>query len=87
MLNRSAVQSTLIRTIGVVGSLLTPSRYSNERFEPKCRQTHYQADFQTRQKERTEGWVEFADDLKTLADKGFPKISKEAKEQLIDPEH
>ena len=45
------------------------------------------ADFQTRRKERTEGWVEFADDLKTLAYKGFPKLSKEAKEQLSDSEH
>ena len=54
----------------------------NERFEPKSRQTRYQAEFQTRRKKKVEGWVEFADDLRTLAEKGFPNLSEEAREQL-----
>ena len=54
----------------------------DERFEPQSRQTRYQAEFQTRRKKRAEGWAEFADDLKMLADKGFPDLSEEAKEQL-----
>ena len=53
----------------------------NERFEPQSRQTRYQAEFKTRRK-RAEGWVEFVNDLKMLADKGFPNLSKEAKKQL-----
>ena len=54
----------------------------NERFEPMSRQTRYQAEFQTRRKKKVEGWVEFADDLRTLAEKGFPNLSEEAREQL-----
>ncbi len=54
----------------------------DERFEPKSRQTRYQAEFQTRRKKKTEGWAEFAEDLKTLADKGFPELSEDAKQQL-----
>lgn len=53
----------------------------DERFEPQSKRTRYQAEFQTRRK-RAEGWAEFADDLKMLADKGFPDLSEEAKEQL-----
>lgn len=55
----------------------------DERFEPQSRQTRYQAEFQTRRKKGEEGWAEFADDLKMLADKGFPDLSEEAKEQLV----
>ena len=29
-----------------------------------------------------EGWAEFADDLKTLVEKGFPELQNDAKEQL-----
>jgi len=54
----------------------------DERFEPKSRQTRYQAEFQTRRKKKVEGWAEFADDLRTLAEKGFPNLSEEAREQL-----
>ena len=54
----------------------------DEWFEPASQKTLYQAEFQMRRKKRSEGWAEFADDLKTLADKGFPELQDEAKEQL-----
>lgn len=54
----------------------------DERFEPASQKTLFQAEFQTRRKKRSEGWAEFADDLRTLADKGFPELQDEAREQL-----
>ena len=53
-----------------------------ERFEPSSRRTRYQAEFQTRRKRGSEGWADFADDLKFLAEKGFPELQEEAKELL-----
>lgn len=53
-----------------------------ERFEPKSRQTRYQAEFQTRRKKKTEGWADFAEDLKQLADHAFPDLEEKARERL-----
>ena len=53
-----------------------------ERFEPSSRRTRYQAEFQTRRKRGSKGWADFADDLKFLAEKGFPQLQEEAKELL-----
>ena len=53
-----------------------------ERFEPKSRKTRYQAEFETRRKKRSEGWADFAEDLRSLADKAFPELQAEAKECL-----
>ena len=39
----------------------------------------YVAEFQARKKSRTEGWAEFADHLKLLADKGFPDLEDKAR--------
>ena len=52
------------------------------RFDPESRHTRYQAEFQARRKKATEGWADFADDLKALADKGYPTLQDEAREQL-----
>ena len=52
------------------------------RFEPVSRQTRYQAEFQTRRKRASEGWADFADDIKSLADKAYPTLQEEAREQL-----
>lgn len=52
------------------------------RFDPESRQTRYQAEFQTRRKRTGEGWADFADDLKVLADKAYPSLREEAREQL-----
>ena len=42
----------------------------------------YLAEFQTRSKRANEGWAAFADDLKVLANKAFPQLHADAKEQL-----
>ena len=52
------------------------------RFDPESRRTRYQAELQTRRKKASEGWAGFADDLKALADKGYPTLQDEAREQL-----
>ena len=52
------------------------------RFDPESRQTHFQAEFQTRQKKASEGWADLADDLKSLADKAYPTLQEEARERL-----
>ena len=45
-----------------------------ERFEPKSRRTRYQAEFETRRKRKSEGWADFAEDLRSLADKAYPEL-------------
>ena len=51
-----------------------------ERFEPDAMKELYVAEFQTRKKAKTEGWAEFADHLKLLADKAFPDLEDKARE-------
>ena len=51
-----------------------------ERFEPDAMKELYVAEFQTRRKAKTEGWAEFADHLKLLADKAFPDLEDKARE-------
>ena len=53
-----------------------------ERFEPKSRKTRYQAEFQARKKQPSEGWADFADDLQSLAEKAYPTLQHEARELL-----
>ena len=53
-----------------------------ERFEPKSRMTRYQAEFETRRKKPSEGWADFAEDLRSFADKTFPDLQPEARERL-----
>ena len=53
-----------------------------ERFEPDSKKELYLAEFQTRSKHATEGWAAFAEDLKVLANKAFPQLQDNAKEQL-----
>ena len=52
------------------------------RFEPDSRYTRYQAEFQLRRKKAGEGWADFADDLRSLADKAYPTLQEEARERL-----
>ena len=42
----------------------------------------YEAEFQTRRKRKSEGWADFAEDLKLLADKAFPDLQEAARTQL-----
>lgn len=53
-----------------------------ERFEPESRRNRYEAEFQTRRKNITEAWADFAEDLRTLADKAYPELQEEARERL-----
>ena len=52
------------------------------RFDPASRHTRYEAEFQSRRKKASEGWAEFGEDLKTLADKAYPTLQPEARERL-----
>ena len=54
----------------------------DERFEPSSRRARYQAELQVRKKLTTEGWAEYADDLRLLAERSFPDMSESAREQL-----
>ena len=58
------------------------TRALQERFEPKSRMTRYQAEFESRSKKRTEGWADFAEDLRSLVDKAFPDLKPEARERF-----
>jgi len=44
------------------------------RLEPESRHTRYEAEFQSRRKRAGEGWADFADDLRRLADKAYPTL-------------
>lgn len=52
------------------------------RFDPESRCTRFQAEFQARRKKAAEGWADFADDLRSLADKAYPTLQEEARERL-----
>ena len=60
--------------------LLEAARYAETkaalktRFDPASRHTRYQ--------KQSEGWADFADDMKALVDKGYPTLQEEAREQL-----
>ena len=53
-----------------------------KRFEPESRRELYAVEFQTRRRRRDETWEELADSLRLLADKAFPDLQEDAKEQL-----
>ena len=52
------------------------------RFEPESQKTLYQMKLQTRLKQNGESWAEFGEDLKTLAERAYPNLVDEAKEQF-----
>ena len=53
-----------------------------ERFEPESRRELYLSEFSTRKRKTGEGWVEYANELRVLADKAFPELEEKAREQL-----
>ena len=53
-----------------------------ERFEPQSKRELYTAKFHTRKREKAEGWADFAQDLRVLADKAFPDLQEEARDRL-----
>ena len=46
-----------------------------QRFEPASKQALYAAEFHSRQKQPSEDWPSFGDDLRILADKAFPDLA------------
>ena len=53
-----------------------------QRFEPASKQALYAAEFHSRQKQPSEDWPNFGDDLRILADKAFPDLAESAKERF-----
>ncbi len=51
-------------------------------FEPDSKRDLYAAEFQTRRRRRGEPWENLADDLRVLADRAFPDLADNGKEQL-----
>ena len=76
---QKAIQHLLVE---VAASLEKIMKALDERFKPASQKTLYQAEFQTCRKKRSDTWTEFADDLRTLVDKGFPELQDETREQL-----
>eukprot|EP00731_Ephydatia_muelleri_P009833 Em0005g419a len=53
-----------------------------ERFEPASQTARYLAEFGNRRKKKTEGWADFAEDLRSLVEKAYPALQEEAKAQI-----
>ena len=51
-------------------------------FEPESKKELYRTELATWKKKPSEGWAVFGEDLKTLADKAYPKLPEEAKERF-----
>ena len=45
-----------------------------ERYDPASQKMRYQAELQTRQKKKTESWVDLAEDPCLLADKAYTNL-------------
>ena len=76
-------QKALHRLMGpAIASYETTRDALCARFEPESCYMRYQAEFQARRKRAGEGWTDFADDLRDLADKAYPTLQEEACERL-----
>ena len=53
-----------------------------ERFEPVSKRELYNAELQVRAKKHSEGWADFAEELRRLVDKAFPDLEANTREQL-----
>ena len=53
-----------------------------DRFEPDSHRELYLSKFSTRKRRPGEGWAEYADELRVLADKAFPELEEQARERL-----
>ena len=54
----------------------------SDRFEPASKRELHIVEFQTRRKVRGEGWADFGDDLRVLADRAYPDLQEDARERL-----
>ena len=53
-----------------------------EQFEPASKRELYNAELQIRAKKHSEGWADFAEELRQLVNKAFPDLEANAHEQL-----
>ena len=53
-----------------------------QRFEPDSWRELYMPKFQARRKKKTESWTDFGDDLCALADRAFPDLGNDGKQQI-----
>ena len=52
------------------------------KFEPESQRALYQTKLTSRFRQKGEGWSEFGEELKTLADKAYPELAVEARERF-----
>ena len=64
----------------------TAKKALHERFEPRSKQDLYAAKFNARKCLDKESWGDLADNLHSLADRAFPELGDQAREQL-SPSH
>ena len=53
-----------------------------KRFEPESRKTLYIAELQTRRRRKGEDWATFGEELKLIAEKAYPDLEANAREQI-----
>ena len=53
-----------------------------KRFDPESKRELYLAEMQARMRRTGEGWADYADELRSLADKAYPDLQVEAREQI-----
>ena len=68
------------------GSFEAAAKALGERFEPQSKRELYVAEFQMRHKRKTEGWGDFGEDLRVLANRAFLQVNTDAK-QLLALQH
>ena len=69
-------------SVTACGSFKNAIKALQEKFEPESHKDLYRAEFQTRCKEKTEGWPEFGEDLRVLVDRAYLSLEDEARQQL-----
>ena len=64
------------------GSYTTTKETLSQQFELPSKQQLYKVEFDSRQKQDKESWVDFGDDLLLLASMAFPSLQDKAREVL-----
>ena len=71
------------------GSYSRAKKALQERFDPDSKCERYAVKLNTRRRHKGEGWADFAEDLRRLADKVYPDLQEEARtsrpQQLPQP--
>ena len=64
------------------GKLCRAKKALKDRFKPDSRRELYLSEFSTKKRRPGEGWAEYADELRVLADKAFPELEEQVRERL-----